>query len=266
MVSDAVASVDGSIDFPTEFPLEALAQFNRFGKTLRGDEVIELHSPGSDRNPRYTPSVRKELVLRASKNYKRDWILLGTVSDLADRGDFDIRQLNGKTIRAAEALEHFDSIKEALHPLGSGPRVRVEGVAVLDASDTVVSMESIQSFDLVGPPTPDYVAAMASLNGIVLLTDGWFDGTGTGPSTDAVDAARSVLELFAADELPAPRVYPTVEGGVRFEWTIDGADVALDVAVSGALDMFVVGDTSESDAHHERVTPSDAVFLLRDLM
>lgn len=236
------------------------------GNPRRGDEAIELHAPGSDRKPIYTSSVRKELILRTSNRYQRDWILVGKVSAVADGGAFEIRQPNGKTIQARGALDHFDSIKASLQPEGTGPLVRVEGVALLDAADTVMSMERVHSFEVAAPTSAGYGVAAERLDTLTALSDGWLDGSGSCPSLASIEAARNAMHLFDADEIPVPRIYPTLDGGVRLEWTIGDVDAALEAGATGALEIFVVGETSDDDAHHEHISASDAVFLLRDML
>ena len=115
---------------------------------------------------------------------------------------------------------------------------------------------------------PEYIAASERLDELAAMTDGWFDGAGARTSTAALGAARDTLELLSADELPVPRIYPTMDGGVRFEWTIGDADAALEADATGVLEMFVIRQDSNDDANayltgeRNRPTPGQVAWLL----
>jgi hypothetical protein len=72
LIEDAVAAVDAQALLPDDFPHDALVLFNRFGQTLRADEAIELRYGTAISGPRYTPEVRKALVLQQKRTYQQE--------------------------------------------------------------------------------------------------------------------------------------------------------------------------------------------------
>lgn len=50
------------------------------------------------------------------------------------------------------------------------------------------------------------------------LPDGWLDGDGAAPSSEALASAERFLGFLEAD-VPAPVLYPTPEGGCQAEWS-----------------------------------------------
>ena len=61
------------------------------------------------------------------------------------------------------------------------------------------------------------------------LKDGWLDGKGHAPERSLLNwLARSFGTNFDSN-LPLPYLYPTAEGGVQAEWSIDNWEVTLDI-------------------------------------
>lgn len=80
LIEDAVAAADAQASLPDDFPRDVLVLFNRFGQTLRADEAIELRRGTATSGPRYTPEVRKALVLQQKRAYQQEvedfgWVL-----------------------------------------------------------------------------------------------------------------------------------------------------------------------------------------------
>jgi hypothetical protein len=84
------------------------------------------------------------------------------------------------------------------------------------------------------PPTPFY----DRLTELSKLQDGWLDGHGKSPTSEAI---RSASVLGAA--LPTaitPRVYPTEEGGIALEWSDRHGEHEIEVQPDGLLFLMTV--------------------------
>ncbi len=69
----------------------------------------------------------------------------------------------------------------------------------------------------------------ARLDELRELKDGWLDGEGLAPNSEALDWLATSFDCRYPDDLPLPHVYPTLEGGVLAEWSSPPNEVSLDV-------------------------------------
>ena len=91
------------------------------------------------------------------------------------------------------------------------------------------------------PPTPFY----DRLTELAQLKDGWLDGRGKSPTSEAI---RSASVLGAA--LPVvitPRVYPTEEGGVALEWSDRHGSHEIEVQPDGLLFLMTTEQAVEDE-------------------
>lgn len=72
----------------------------------------------------------------------------------------------------------------------------------------------------------------ARLNELRKLEDGWLDGEGLAPNDDALSRLAASFDRYYPRGLPLPHVYPTIEGGVQAEWSIQSNEVSLNVNLS----------------------------------
>ncbi|WP_028987567.1 hypothetical protein [Thermicanus aegyptius] len=61
-----------------------------------------------------------------------------------------------------------------------------------------------------------------------LLKDGWFDGEGKALDKNGVKWFTDLFKSFYPEELPMPYVFPTIDGGIRLEWSIGPHEVSLE--------------------------------------
>ena len=70
----------------------------------------------------------------------------------------------------------------------------------------------------------------SQINDLKQLKDGWFNGDGKVVSAEGWDWVEKHLNSYFAD-MPTPYLYPTIEGGIRVEWSVgnNGWEVSLDI-------------------------------------
>ena len=91
------------------------------------------------------------------------------------------------------------------------------------------------------PPTPFY----DRLTELTRLEDGWLDGHGKSPTSEAI---RSASVLGAA--LPVaitPRAYPTEEGGIALEWSDRHGSHEIEVQPDGLLFLMTTERAVEEE-------------------
>ena len=68
----------------------------------------------------------------------------------------------------------------------------------------------------------------ARLDEFRALKDGWLEGHGMAPRHEDLDWLATQFEHHYPAGLPAPRLYPTEQGGVQAEWRIGPNDISLE--------------------------------------
>jgi hypothetical protein len=67
------------------------------------------------------------------------------------------------------------------------------------------------------------------LKELSLLQNGWLNGEGAAPKKENLDWLLGAFENYYNSTLPAPYLYPTVDGGIQAEWTNGRHDVSLNI-------------------------------------
>lgn len=71
-----------------------------------------------------------------------------------------------------------------------------------------------------------------SLYKLTQLTDGWFDGfygkhINESPLTDLIQ----IFEKFYDKKLTLPAIFPTIDGNIQFEWSLNDYEISLYVEI-----------------------------------
>lgn len=61
------------------------------------------------------------------------------------------------------------------------------------------------------------------------LKCGWYDGQGIAPSREGIRWLENNFSRMNVSGLPLPYLYPTPEGGIRAEWSIQSFEISLDI-------------------------------------
>jgi hypothetical protein len=88
-------------------------------------------------------------------------------------------------------------------------------------------MRAVQSIKRVAPPDP--LNTTLRLEELAGLDDGWLDGKGRAPAKEKLDWLAKSFETRFDPSLPLPRLYPTAEGGVQAEWSLNDWEVSLEI-------------------------------------
>lgn len=58
---------------------------------------------------------------------------------------------------------------------------------------------------------------------------GWMDGEGQEIAERTISRAAAIAEQLLNREVPRPRIYPTLEGGVQMEWTHERDQISVNI-------------------------------------
>lgn len=211
------------------FPPAALAYFDRFGRSLRADEAIDLETPRGA-TARLTQATRRALVLAAPGAQAVTELerIRGLVPEAdQNRNSFEVLLGDGHRVKVPLAPEHRDVVLEAFRGYRDGAKVLVEGTGKRDRNRVLRGLESVEHISLLDPLDID-----ARLDELASLRDGWYDGRGMAYQPADLVWLREALAGPYPDQLPLPRLYPTVEGGVLAEWSQPPFDASLEVALA----------------------------------
>ena len=119
---------------------------------------------------------------------------------------------------------------------------------------------------LIGPRFEDGEMPLESLGGLAAqdpldvsarleefkgMKDGWFEGEGVAPSPDGLDWLASEFEQQYVGDAPPPYLYPTIDGGVRAEWSLGANAIVLEIDLRERSADWLWFDRN-SDASQER--------------
>ena len=82
------------------------------------------------------------------------------------------------------------------------------------------------------------------------LRDGWLDGEGNAPKKERLAWLADMFDAHFDGDLPLPYLYPTAEGRVQAEWTMNGREVSLEIDLEtkqGEYQALNLKDDSCSD-------------------
>ena len=71
----------------------------------------------------------------------------------------------------------------------------------------------------------------ARLDELRTLQDGWYEGEGVAPSHEGLDWLSDAFECCYPDDAPLPYTYPTPEGGISMEWSVENSEAMLEIDI-----------------------------------
>ena len=123
--------------------------------------------------------------------------------------------------------QHYDSILEAHTGFRNQQRVRVTGIGRFDANSKLLEMVSVE---YVLPLDPlDITVRVDELRA---LKRGWLDGKGDSLDSQHLDWIVEAFKNFYPNDAKLPYLFPTPEGNLFAEWSLDSNSVSLEINLS----------------------------------
>ncbi|HWR31183.1 MAG TPA: hypothetical protein VN631_15250 [Negativicutes bacterium] len=223
----AIDAADNNQSPNAFLPEKSLGYFDRIGRSLKDDEYIEFSSPSNSRSGRLNRDTRRRLLLASSSvvELTEDVTLRGSIPQ-ADQSEmnFTIQQANGAKIPGPIPNQHLDTIVDAFKEYRIGTKVIIWGVAKYNRQNKITSLESVEHISFLDPlDVPERLDELRSLN------DGWLNGVGIAPRKDGLDWLSSCFNTYYPYDIRLPYVYPTAEGGIQAEWSINNVESSLEI-------------------------------------
>lgn len=222
-VIDAIG--DAGSKRPIRLPEHLLAYFDRFGRNLAEEEAIEFRTATTDSVARLDKATRRTLLLAsAAIEEMTDTASLRGLIPEADqaRRTFEVELSDGRKIRGPLTAQHRETIIDAFNGYSKRQRVLIDGVGRFNRSNRLIGIETIEQVTLLDP-----LDISARLDEIQNLKPGWLDGDGRVPDAGTLAWLQSAFEEHFPEDIAPPHLYPTPEGNISAEWSLQPLEVSL---------------------------------------
>jgi hypothetical protein len=115
-------------------------------------------------------------------------------------------------------------VLEAFNGYRDNRKILVRGIGRFNRSEKLLGLNAVEHISILDDLDPG-----ARLDELKVLKNGWLNGKGTAPAHKELDWLADAFQHNYPDELPLPYLYPTAEGGVQVEWSVDGWEITLEV-------------------------------------
>lgn len=212
----------------TEFlPQKLLGYFDKFGRNLAEGEAIELQDTPNRTPVRLTKETRRKLILASSaEEYTEETDIYGLVHEFDQKArTFQLTLSNGATLyKIPVQSQHYDTVLEASNGFRDKVRARVVGVGRFDRNNRLQAFEEVENVIILDP-----LDIRVRLDELKLLRDGWLDGKGNPPAHIGLDWLTKTFELNYPDNIPLPYLFPTPEGHILAEWSLEPWSPSLEI-------------------------------------
>lgn len=237
-------------------PPGLLSIFDRFGRNLREGEGIEFERSGASKAT-LTPEVRRKLIRAAQvDDWTEEVTLYGKISEADQaRNSFELELKDGSRIKAPLSSQHLETVMTAFTQYRNGTAVTLHGVVKKDRHDRLKSIDAVEHISLLDP-----LDIAIRLDALSQLQDGWLDGKGKAPSIEGLQWLASAFDDHFDSLLPLPHLYPTPEGGIQAEWSLNGWEITLAVDLqdkSADFQSLRISDEAQSDMTLNLATADD---------
>jgi hypothetical protein len=221
-IIEAVASADQGTT--PALPPFLLSYFDRLGRSLHEGEYIEFNRQGGS-VAKLGLATRKRLIYASqAQKWTEDMSLKGRISAM-DKGcmSFDLELKDGTRLKAPLSEQHLAAVESAL---SAYPVLRVQrrGVVKKDRQDHFKSLETVEHMTQLDP-----LDVESRLEELAELNPGWLDGKGLALDRNSLQMLARDFENCFDPTLPLPYLYPTAEGGVQAEWSINQWEISLEI-------------------------------------
>ena len=226
-IVDAIRAASDGKHVSDYIPEEAIAYFDRLGRGLRDGEALVLPS-SQGKDATLTKEIRKKILLASPKlrEYTEECVVRGMIPEI-DQDKLTCQLLyEGRKITVPYATQHEHVILEAVNGYrDKQTKVMLKGVGVISRQGRLLKFESLDSIEVLDP-----LDIFVQIESIRQLKEGWLDGEGKIPSEVGLNWVVECFDRNLSDRV-MPYLYPTVDGGLRAEWSVKKWELSLDVNV-----------------------------------
>ena len=131
--------------------------------------------------------------------------------------------------------------------------VLVRATGVFDGSEQLTRIQDPTSLEFLEPND-----VVMRIDELLVLKEGWLDGSGTAPSKAGLEWLRKELTDQWPDDIALPYLYPTPEGGIRAEWSSDDCEITAEIDLLTKQVVFISSRMSDGESEEKLFDLSDS--------
>ena len=250
-IKDAIqiASEDGII---TEIvPQNVLTYFNRFGKKLKKDEVIQFRPSFPEKKAEFTRSTRRKLISASttSGEYTEVISIKGILSEMdKSKSSFIIETPYRKKYSGAFSEETKDLFLQAFSASDGNQKVMIEGIGLFSNSSKLKEINQVENLILLDEFDLSY-----RLDQLAQLKDGWYEGEGIALDTEALKWFGDSYKEYIYLDNKVTYAFPTPEGKLQLEWTSHSYEIEFLVDLQAKNGILSVFDLTTNDKDNDDI-------------
>ena len=249
--------VDGAANnsFPVALSSEHIRALNKLGSGLVDGERIEFQNcVGVDGNVVYLDAHRrKTLITRVRETYQTRYEGVGKLVGVHKDGTIEISTLDHGELRlkidSTRIKTEFDGCIES--------DVQFALQIELDNNDKYRSVVDVYDVEIIDSSLSNSLNRIDELKKLEL---GWHNGDGSPITQVAIDTSQKFLSL-RPNLSSIYRIYPTVEGGILFEFEINGWDISTEFKATGQIEIFGVQLGGQDELEPESFDDLESGFM-----
>lgn len=207
-------------------------------ETGEGERIVFMGHSDEAGQPIYVDNLRrKKLITHIRSTYEKRIDGTGRLATVSrkseEQGMIAVRTDSHGILNIPiepERVKEFDGHIDEI--------VQFDIQVTLDSSDAVVSVLDAHDLGLVFDVSTG--KALTQIDSLSELEDGWADGHGRQISETAISVAKDIArstpglaELY--------RIFPREDGGILFDFEVNGWDLSIEVSSSGLLELYGIG-------------------------
>lgn len=206
-------------------PAHHLHSFYRLGKNLFDDEAIDLNPDSTVKDAKLDKTTRVRVDNRLKNRTEEPFEIIGSVPTI-DKGKHNfILEKNGHRVLCTYTEDILSKILLSFTGYNEGAKIKLKGIGVFSQELRLIGLNSIKEATPIPPPN-----VIDRLEKFRELKENWLDGQGKAFTNEFINwAQKSISSNLDFDVIPAPKIYPTPEGGIQLEWASDDYDASLTI-------------------------------------
>lgn len=208
-------------------PDSVAGYFEQFGRGLRDDETIEL-SGADTKTCFFTNRVRKTILSEFKRTeFEEECVIRGYVPEMnQDAKSCQILLCHDDSKVTINYDRYEQDVRLAFNSyLESRSAIQISGTGTFSVHDNrLQKIKSVSGILLLEP-----LDVSVQIDKLKKLNDGWLDGEGKAPDHEALSRFMQTWDTYWVDSLPLPYIYPTPEGGIQAEWSIERYAISLEI-------------------------------------
>jgi hypothetical protein len=226
-----------------------LTYFNRIGRSLKDDEDIYLSPKSYNKGPKLNRTTRKTIMLAIGEDatYVDKFSITALITSIDRSGHFTIES-DGHKIGAKSDRKFYDTIMKTFSDLDLNTHVSIEGSGVFNKNDKLIKIEAISSMEILHPLDVSF-----RLSELSKLKDGWYNSEGIAPyKRGLINFEKNFLDNYDSN-LPLPAIFPTYDGNIQLEWTVNLNEISLEVNLKDLVADFMKVDVATNNIIENKV-------------